>query len=169
MENKKVVVAMSGGIDSSMTAKRMVDAGYDVYGIYLKLHGREESHAHNISNIEKVAKYLGIKYEVIGLEKSFMEFVVNPFVERYKNGLTPNPCTFCNREIKFGALSAFAKERGYEYLATGHYVNCDGEFFYEAADKSKDQSYFLYRLNQAQLSKALFPESMLVKKTGVLF
>ena len=157
MENKRVVVAMSGGIDSSMTAKRMVDAGYDVYGIYLKLHGREESHAHNISNIEKVAKYLGIKYEVIGLEKSFMEFVVNPFVERYKNGLTPNPCTFCNREIKFGALSAFAKERGYGYLATGHYVNCDGEFFYEALDMSKDQSYFLFNVKKEILQSLIFP------------
>lgn len=157
MENKKVVVAMSGGIDSSMTAKRMVDAGYDVYGIYLKLHGKEDSHALNISNIEKVSKYLGIKYEVIGLEKSFMEFVVNPFVDHYKSGLTPNPCTFCNREIKFGALSAFAKERGYGYLATGHYVNCDGEFFYEAADKSKDQSYFLFNVKKEILPSLIFP------------
>ncbi len=157
MANKKVVVAMSGGVDSSMTAKRMVDAGYEVYGVYLKLHDKEESHAANIANIEKVAKYLGIKYEVVPLSESFQKFVINPFIEHYKSGLTPNPCTFCNREIKFGALAKFAEEKGYDYLATGHYVRCDGEFFYEAVDKSKDQSYFLFNVKKEILPHLLFP------------
>jgi tRNA-uridine 2-sulfurtransferase len=157
MANKKVVVAMSGGVDSSMTAKRMVDAGYDVYGVYLKLHDNEASHAANIANIEKVSKYLGIKYEVVSLADSFQRFVVNPFIEHYKSGLTPNPCTFCNREIKFGALLDFALGKGYKYLATGHYIKCDGEFFYEAADKSKDQSYFLFNVKKEALKHLIFP------------
>lgn len=157
MENKKVVVAMSGGVDSSMTAKRMVDAGYEVYGVYLKLHGNEASHAANIANIDKVTKYLGIGYEVVSLGESFQKFVVNPFIEHYQSGLTPNPCTFCNREIKFGALLDFAKSKGYEYLATGHYIRCDGEFFYEAIDKSKDQSYFLFNVKKDALKSLIFP------------
>jgi tRNA-specific 2-thiouridylase len=157
MANKKVAVAMSGGIDSSMTAKKMVEAGYDVCGIYLKLHAKEESHAANIANIEKVAKYLGIEYEVVSLEESFKEFVINPFIEHYRSGLTPNPCTFCNREIKFGALAKFALEKGCNYLATGHYVKCDGQFFYEADDKTRDQSYFLFNVRKEILPHLLFP------------
>ncbi len=154
---KKIVVAMSGGVDSSMTAKRMVDAGYDVLGVYLKLHGNEASHEANIANIAKVSKYLGISYEIVPLRESFEKFVINPFIEYYKSGLTPNPCTFCNREIKFGALVNFALERGYDYLATGHYVKCDGEFFYEATDKSKDQSYFLFNVKKEILPRLMFP------------
>jgi len=163
MANKKVVVAMSGGIDSSMTAKKMVDAGYDVFGVYLKLHAKEESHAANIANIDKVTKYLGIKYEVISLEDAFRRFVINPFIEHYKNGLTPNPCTFCNREIKFGALASFALENGYDYLATGHYAQCDGEFFYGAVDKSKDQSYFLFNVKKEILPHLIFPLGETIK------
>ncbi|MGE4399222.1 MAG: tRNA 2-thiouridine(34) synthase MnmA [Campylobacterales bacterium] len=163
MENKRVVVAMSGGVDSSMTAKRMVDAGYDVLGVYLKLHGNEVSHAANIANIEKVSKYLGIKYEIVPLAESFEKFVVNPFIEYYKSGLTPNPCTFCNREIKFGALVKFATDRGYDYLATGHYVRCDGEFFREAFDKSKDQSYFLFNVKREILPRLIFPLGETIK------
>lgn len=157
MIKKKVVVAMSGGIDSSMTAKRVVDAGYEAYGVYLKLHNNKESHAINIANIDKVANFLGIKYEVVSLEESFQKFVINPFIDYYKRGLTPNPCTFCNREIKFGALAEFAAQKGYGYLATGHYVRCDGEFFYEAVDKSKDQSYFLFNVKKEILSRLIFP------------
>lgn len=157
MTNKKVVVAMSGGIDSSMTAKRMVDAGYDVLGVYLKLHANEASHSENIANIDKVSKYLGIKYEVVSLEEAFQKFVINPFIEHYRSGLTPNPCTFCNREIKFGALATFAADKGYDYLATGHYVKCDGEYFYEAVDKSKDQSYFLFNVRKETLPHLIFP------------
>ncbi len=157
MANKRVVVAMSGGVDSSMTAKKMVDAGYDVLGVYLKLHSNEASHASNIANIEKVSKYLGIKYEIISLSESFEKFVISPFIEYYKSGLTPNPCTFCNREIKFGALADFALAKGYDYLATGHYVRCDGKFFYEAVDKSKDQSYFLFNVKKEILPHLIFP------------
>ncbi len=163
MANKRVVVAMSGGVDSSMTAKRMVDAGYEVLGVYLKLHGNEVSHASNIANIEKVSKYLGIKYEIIPLKESFEKFVINPFIEYYKSGLTPNPCTFCNREIKFGALVRFAVERGYDYLATGHYVRCDGSFFYEAIDRSKDQSYFLFNVKREILPRLIFPLGETIK------
>lgn len=157
MTSKKVAVAMSGGIDSSMAAKMLVDEGCDVFGIYLKLHGNEDTHARNIANIRKVCDYLGIKYDVVGLEESFQKFVVNPFVEYYKSGLTPNPCTFCNREIKFGALFEAAKRAGRDYLATGHYVRVSNGLLREAADKSKDQSYFLFNVKKEVLPYLIFP------------
>lgn len=163
MKNKRVAVAMSGGVDSSMVAKKMVDAGYEVYGIYLKLHNNDASHTQNIANIGRVAKYLGISYEVVELGESFQRFVIDPFVEQYKSGLTPNPCTLCNREIKFGALAEYAFASGCDFLATGHYVRCNGEFFYEAIDKSKDQSYFLFNVRKEILPRLIFPLGETIK------
>lgn len=159
----KIAVAMSGGVDSSMTARKLVQAGHDVLGVYVKLHTNDVAHEANIANVSRVCALLGIPYEVIERKEDFARFVVTPFIEQYRAGLTPNPCTFCNRHIKFGALLEFVHEKGYSHLATGHYVKTDGHFLYEAADKTKDQSYFLFNVKQTALSSLLFPLGETIK------
>jgi tRNA-specific 2-thiouridylase len=156
--NKKVVVGMSGGIDSSVTAYLLQQEGYEVIGVYMKLHNIVDGyHEKNIESGKKVADSLGIEYHILDLNDKFKEEVYDYFVSEYINGKTPNPCVKCNRTIKFGALLDFAKEQGSELLATGHYVKTDGEFIYEAEDESKDQSYFLAQIKQDVLKHLIFP------------
>lgn len=154
---KKVLVALSGGVDSSMTAYTLQAQGYDVTGIYMKLHGNEESHQKNLANIEKVSQFLSIPYHVLDLSAMFGEKIYNYFVQGYSQGLTPNPCSFCNKLIKFGALFEYMQTHNFDYLATGHYAQTDGEYVYEAQDMSKDQSYFLALIEPQNLKKILFP------------
>ncbi|MRI59152.1 MAG: tRNA 2-thiouridine(34) synthase MnmA [Epsilonproteobacteria bacterium] len=154
---KRVVLAMSGGVDSSFTAMLLQKQGYEVVGVYMKFHPNEAYHEKNIANIEKVAKLLGIKYHVIDRMKEFEERVYKPFVDGYIAGLTPNPCALCNRVMKFSELLAFADELEIATVATGHYAKTDGDFIYEAKDKSKDQSYFLFNLKKEFLPRILFP------------
>jgi tRNA-specific 2-thiouridylase len=153
----KVLVALSGGIDSSYTAYLLKKEGYEVVGVYMKLHENDEYHKKNLENIEKVANFLDIKYYVLDKMKEFKKRVYDPFVEGYIKGLTPNPCAVCNRYMKFGALDSFKEEIGAKYLATGHYVRHDGSFLYEAKDKSKDQSYFLFNIEKKVLKNIIFP------------
>lgn len=160
----KVLVAASGGVDSSMTAKILKDSGYEVMAVYAKLHGQEEKHAANIANIEKVAKFLNIEYKVIDLTQKFEEAVISPFVNSYLSAETPNPCVLCNKNIKFGALMDFALSNGFDYLATGHYAKTDGKFIYEAKDKKKDQSYFLYGIKPENLKHMMFPLQDTIKE-----
>ena len=154
---KKILVAMSGGVDSTVVAYLLQQEGFHVEGIYMKLHDNPEYHAKNIANVEKVAAYLGIKHHILDLGERFSEAVFMPFVETYKEGLTPNPCVLCNRNIKLGALLDFTEAKGFDYLATGHYAQIKNGFIYEAVDKSKDQSYFLSNVKKEALSKVLFP------------
>lgn len=161
--SKKILVAMSGGIDSSMSAKLLRDTGHDISGVYMKLHPDEEYHSANIKKIEKVCEYLNINFFVLDRVREFQKTVIDKFVQMYKDGITPNPCSFCNREMKFGDLMAYAISNGFDALATGHYVKCDGKFFYEAEDKTKDQSYFLFNVKPENLSKIIFPLSGLNK------
>lgn len=159
-KKQKVMVGMSGGIDSSVTAYMLQQQGYEVEGVYLKLHNRTDGyHENNLFYIEGVAKYLGIKYHILDLANKFNEEVYDYFVNSYLEGTTPNPCVKCNRNIKFGAMLDFAKEHGASFLATGHYAATDGEFFYEAEDKSKDQSYFLSQIRKEALPYMMFPLS----------
>ncbi|MDR1911911.1 MAG: tRNA 2-thiouridine(34) synthase MnmA, partial [Helicobacteraceae bacterium] len=154
---RKVLVAMSGGVDSSMSAKALLERGFEPQGVYLKLHPHEEKHAANIEKGRKVAAYFGFEHHVLDMREEFKERVYKPFIETYKEGKTPNPCTFCNRYLKFGALLDFADRLGCEFLATGHYIRTDGQFFYEANDMTKDQSYFLFNVKKEALKRLIFP------------
>lgn len=167
---KKVMVGMSGGIDSSVTAYMLQKEGFEVEGVYLKLHNRTDGyHESNISYIDNVAKHLGIKYHILDITKDFTKEVYDYFVNSYLEGTTPNPCVKCNRQIKFGKMLDFAKEHNASYLATGHYAKTDGEFIYEADDKTKDQSYFLSQVDKEALPFMMFPMSTYKKEDIIKF
>jgi len=164
MGNKKtVLVGMSGGVDSTVTAILLQKEGYEVTGVYMKLHEKEGYHESNFTKVERVAKYLGIKVHFYDLSSDFKDEVYDYFVETYKAGLTPNPCVMCNRTIKFGKMVEFADSLGIEKVATGHYLNCDGEFFSTAKDDSKDQSYFVAQVRKEVLPRLIFPLGSWVK------
>lgn len=168
MSKQKVMVGMSGGIDSSVTAYMLQKEGYEVEGVYLKLHNRTDGyHEKNLEYIKDVTDFLGIKYHILDLADKFSKDVYDYFVDSYLTGTTPNPCVKCNKQIKFGAMLDFAKEHGANFLATGHYAKTDGEFFYEADDKTKDQSYFLSQVNKEALKYMMFPLST-YKKEDIL-
>ncbi len=165
MNKEKVMVGLSGGIDSSVTAYFLKQQGFQVEGVYLKLHNRSDGyHESNLNYIDGVAKFLGIKYHILDLSQKFKKEVYDYFVNSYIDGTTPNPCVKCNRQIKFGAMLDFAKENGASFLATGHYASTNGEFFYEASDKSKDQSYFLSQVPKEAIPHMMFPLSNFKKE-----
>jgi len=149
MDNKKVIVALSGGVDSAVAAALLKKQGYQVAGVFLKLWP-----SFNEKQAQRVAKKLGIEFRVLNLRKEFKKKVVDYFLKNYKLGLTPNPCVVCNKEIKFGLLF---KEIKADYIATGHYARFQRGKLLMAKDKNKDQSYFLWKLNQKILRRALFP------------
>ncbi|MBQ2266731.1 MAG: tRNA 2-thiouridine(34) synthase MnmA [Clostridia bacterium] len=157
---EKVLVGMSGGVDSSSCAAVLKAQGFEVGGITLMLCGIGDEQ--NIKDAKSVCDTLNIPHYTANLEKEFTRFVKDYFVNEYINGNTPNPCLECNRHIKFGAMLDKAIELGYDKIATGHYAKIkkrdDGRFLlYRADDLSKDQSYVLYSLTQKQLAHTLFP------------
>ncbi|MFH1643125.1 MAG: tRNA 2-thiouridine(34) synthase MnmA [Patescibacteria group bacterium] len=167
MRRKKVLVGMSGGVDSSVSAFLLKKDGYDVSGVFMRLANSKKSF-----NAEKeargVAKKLGVPFVIFDLSKEFKKIVIDYFIDSYGLGITPNPCVLCNKEIKFGLLLRKAMSLGADYLATGHYVikqrRGSGYKLFKSKDSKKDQSYFLWRLNQKQLSKVLFPVGGLIKE-----
>jgi tRNA-specific 2-thiouridylase len=156
---KKVVVAMSGGVDSSLAAALLKEGGYDVFGITIHHHDDNES----LESAEQAAQNLKIPWYVMDFTKEFKNIVIDYFCQEYVAGRTPNPCVICNLKIKFGLLLEKAKSLNVDYLATGHYAikeydqNSKKFLLKRGLDESKDQSYFLYRLNQNILPYVLFP------------
>lgn len=158
--SKKVLVGLSGGVDSSMSAMMLQKMGYEVEGVYMKLHSvSEDYHKQNLEAVAKVANFLGIKYHILDIEDTFKQQVYDYFVQSYRDGITPNPCVVCNRLIKFGAMVDFARSLGMDKVATGHYAKTDGKFIYCADDQSKDQSYFLAQVDKNVIPMLIFPMS----------
>jgi tRNA-specific 2-thiouridylase len=166
----KVLVAMSGGVDSAVAAARLIKDGYDVTGIFLHFWKEEggEGKAENkccslqaLSDARAVARRLGIQLHALDFRDAFKNNVVDDFLAGYAKGETPNPCVVCNRKVKIGKLLQYALALGFDYVATGHYLKIKkvGARYrlYRARDKNKDQTYFLYTFNQKQLAHLLFP------------
>jgi tRNA-specific 2-thiouridylase len=176
-ESKKirVVVGMSGGVDSSAAAALLLEQGYDVVGITLKLWPQDcVSRAEDkccgpqaVMDARSVSHKLGIPYYLIDEAEDFQKQVINYFAEEYKAGRTPNPCVMCNEKLKFGTLISRARQLGADYIATGHFARLEqsnGRFLLKRGrDSRKDQSYFLFSLRQEQLARSLFPLGELTK------
>ncbi len=173
---KKVLLGMSGGVDSTVSAKLLIDAGYDVSGVTLYLHGNDDildascGSNGDIDDAKAVCELLGIKHYVFDFRDIFEKFVIENFVDEYLVGSTPNPCIECNKHIKFGLMLEKALEMGFDFVATGHYARVcldeqSGRYLLKRAlDRNKDQTYVLYGLTQHQLSHTLFPLGELTKE-----
>lgn len=153
---------MSGGVDSSLTAALLVEAGHDVTGVYMKnwtqdLPGMRCPWADDLADAKRVAVHLGIDFKVFDFEKDYKQKVVNYMIEEYTAGRTPNPDIMCNQEIKFKLFLETALEDGAEFVATGHYARTENGELKLAKDDNKDQTYFLYRVTKHALEKTLFP------------
>lgn len=175
-KKKRVLVAMSGGVDSSVAAKLLYDQGYDVAGIFLSFWKDEAASAkaenrccslESLLDARKVAAKIGIPLFTLDFSVPFKKSVVDNFLSEYAAGRTPNPCVVCNKKIKVGRLINYAVKMGFDYVATGHYLKIKkaGKFYqlYKAKDKLKDQSYFLYTFSQEELKHLLFPLGAYIK------
>lgn len=170
MKNR-VVVGMSGGVDSAVSALILKEQGFDVVGLYMSNWKEDEGGCctgeQDFYDVKRVSGEIGIPYYSVDFSEEYMEKVFKRFVDDYKAGRTPNPDVLCNREIKFSAFKEFAKEIGADFIATGHYArteNTDGKtYLLRSRDENKDQTYFLNQVTGDQLSNVLFPVGNMVK------
>ena len=167
---KKALIAMSGGVDSSLAAKLMKDKGFDCIGCTMKLYHNEDAGIESsrtccslddVEDARSVAYKLGMPFYVFNFTDAFRDTIIRKFIESYENGITPNPCIDCNRYMKFDKLFERVKILGCDYIVTGHYARIeeqDGKFVLKKAlDETKDQSYVLYSMTQDQLAHTMFP------------
>ncbi len=165
----KILAAMSGGVDSSVAAAVLVRAGHEVHGVYMKNWINEENiigHCpweEDIEDARAIAEQLGIPFRVVNLMTEYREKVVKYLLEGYQSGITPNPDVMCNREMKFGVLWDWARDNGFEGIATGHYARKEGGHILRGADPNKDQTYFLAMMRPEQVQIAHFPIGHLLK------
>lgn len=178
MKNKKVIVGMSGGVDSSVAAMLLKKQGYDVVGVTMQIWQDEETAVQEenggccglsaVDDARRVASQLDIPYYVMNFKKEFKEWVMDDFAEEYFRGRTPNPCIRCNRYVKWEALLHRAMSIGGDYIATGHYAKVvrleNGRYTLKKAPSRKDQTYALYNLTQEQLSRTLMPDGDYTKE-----
>jgi len=160
MSDKRIAVAMSGGVDSSVTCAHLINDGWEVTGVFFVFTDRNLDDKENVSN---VARGLGIPIHTIDLRQEFNDIVVSTFISSYRSGITPNPCVRCNGQLKFPALTQFANDIGAHWIATGHYArvsrdNQTNRYYVQVSrDSNRDQSYFLYQLTQDVLSRLVLP------------
>ena len=154
---KKVILGLSGGVDSSVSVIMLQKAGYEVEGIYIQNLDSKQEDDLNLIDARRVAQITGIKFHVVNLVSENNDYVFNYFIDEYKNGRTPSPCIMCNKNIKFKAFLDFAQNLGGDYIAMGHYAQTeviDGvTYLKKGFDKNKDQTYFLCMLTKEQISK----------------
>jgi tRNA-specific 2-thiouridylase len=157
---KRVLVAMSGGVDSSVSAALLLKQGLAVEGVTMKL---TAGLCCDIGSAQAVCHHLGIPHRMIDAQKEFSQGIIQDFISEYRRGRTPNPCIKCNDLVKFQLLLDYARSNGFDYLATGHYARIESDqstarfLLKKGIDAGKDQSYFLYRLTQEQMQRVLFP------------
>ncbi|HKK59303.1 MAG TPA: tRNA 2-thiouridine(34) synthase MnmA [Salinivirga sp.] len=168
---KRVLLAMSGGIDSSVAGMLLSEQGYEIHGVTYRTYDSVKDSCisketgcctvDSMMEAKRLSEKLGYKHEILDLRDSFKETIIKNFVDEYLKGRTPNPCVVCNSDIKWGELIERANELNCDYIATGHYariINEDGRFYLaKGIDENKDQTYFLYGLSQDDLKRTLFP------------
>jgi len=170
----KIAIAMSGGVDSSLAAALLQKAGHEIFGVTMRQYDAEKSGygkdggiESDIADARSVCQKLGIEHHVVDLQVDFRDIVERNFLAEYSRGRTPNPCVLCNPEIKFGKFLTAALALGADKLATGHYIKqqeIGGKIhIYVPEDEAKDQTYMIWKLTQAQLSKVIFPLSEYTK------
>ena len=167
LAGKRICIGLSGGVDSAVSAALLKEAGAQVTGVFIKgwyPPGLPCTWAEDRRDAMRVAAHLRIPFETLDAANAYKESVIDYLLDEYRAGRTPNPDVMCNRDVKFGAFHAYARERGAEHIATGHYARSEGAAIYRALDSKKDQTYFLWAVPRTALADAVFPLGMLKKE-----